>query len=288
MVREDALVKEFVASYIAEMGGVFEEIAPGVFRAELSREASAELEGTTWGLWHSPDDRAHATYYFTFDADRVDAVADTELVVPGSHRLEQMIASVRRLTRGFQAWLPAYECVERMAWQPRYVYYRPFFLFLMKLQTNGGHTPIPGLSVAVDRVDQVALRHLADALPGLPLMDGAPPQSDAAPKEEPLLSLDLAFGLAFDELLTQLEQASSEWADAQRFALESEKYRLMEFFAARERDGDDVSEERNRRLEELEEMMPRVRVEVQSIGDLSLPVTYDENGGVRHLAFELF
>ncbi len=286
MVRERVEIQAFVTSYLARIGGALDECAPGVFRVELPREAAAELEGSSWGWWNS--ERAHATYYFTFDPERVDEAANVELIAAGSHRLEQIVASVRRLTRSFKVWLPAYECVERMARPPRYVFYRPFYVFLLSVHTNGSPPPLSNLHIAVDRVDRVALRQLAEALPGLPLLDGSPPQSEAAPFEAPELGLDGAFGLAFDELMMHLEHAGSQWADAARWELEQERARLEEFYTIREREGDDVSAERNQRLLELTEMMPRVQVHVRSVGELTLPVTYDEAGRAQHLTFELF
>lgn len=286
--RDRALVQEFVLGYFTQVGAAIEEVSPGVYRVEVAREVAAELDGTPWFPWYGQDGgAAHVTYYFTFDPDTAQLHPDVEHVTIGSQRVEQLIHSVKRNARTASLWLPAFECVRRLKSPPRAVVYRPFFVFHLGLRAQGAGEPRQSFAVAVDRVDQLPLRQLATLLPRLPLRAGRPPAA-AGPLEPARISLEVAFALAFEELLTQLEADDLSWAQQASRALADERARLIQFFAERAAEGDDVAEERERRLAELKARMPRVRVKVESVADVYLPVACEPGGGsARHLAFAL-
>ena len=285
--REQALVRAFVTSYLSCAGAAAEEVSPGILRAEVPARVAAELEGSAWLGWLSPQDApAHVTYYFTFDPSVAARQADVELIAPGSWRLERMAHSVRRTARAFGMWLP----VPRDArYDPagRGLRYRPFYLFLLSLRTPGGAAPYGPVSVAVDRVDQLALRQLAEMLPRLPLRPGRPDDGGETALEPPRTGFERAFELAFEEVLRLLEAGDAAWAGERRSELAREKERLERFYAERAAEGEDVTAERDRRLAELDRLAPRVFVGIEAVADLYLPVAQEEDGTVRHLAFAM-
>lgn len=289
MANEAVRLKALLHGYVEGIGGQIEDVSPGIVRVELPQDAAAEFEGGPWALWRNPtaNESTHISYYFTFDPLIASERSDVEWIAPGSHRFEQIAASIRRLTGAFRAWLPASRCIDRMRWHPQKIAYRPFLLFLFRINLRGKGKEVRPFPVAVDRVDQLALTHLARVLPGMPLRRGRP-QDEGIPLEPAIASFDVAFATAFDELLSHLENETHNWADEARKAVEAERERLEQFYMERDGEDDRIDVERRQRLGELDALLPRARVDVVSVGDVSLPVAYDDRGGLHHLAFHLF
>lgn len=275
-------VRSFMLRYLELLGATVEEVEPDLFRVELDREKAAELEGDSMPAWmwtSGPTQPAQITYYFTFAPAIAERRPEAELVGLGSHRLQQAVESVRRLARATRAHLP-------MDGLPvTGVRYRPFYLLCLRIDHHGATEPSRLFHVAVDRVDGLPLRQLAELFLRLPLCAGAP-AGTGVPVDEPQTDLTGAFLIAYQELLETLQRSDSTWATDALEALERERARLLRYFETCERDGLDVREERVHRLEEIETMRPRVCVRLQAACEAYLPVRI-EGGSVEHLALQL-
>lgn len=277
-------VAEFVLTYFDLLGASIEEAAPGLYRVELARELAAELEGDAMPAWmwsSSPHLPAHVTYYFTFSPEVAEKHPDAELISPGSHRLQQVIRSVREIGRATRAHLPIAPFIESGVCAPHELCYRPFHLFCLRLDFHGGASFSGLFPVAVDLVDLLPLRQLAELIPRLDLEPGSPPEA-GIPVETPRAGLKASFAVAYREVLESLERSDPSWAQHSLQAIERERERLLTYFAAAEQDGVDVREQRALRLDELERMHPRVFVEPRGVCETYLPVRV-RGGSVQHL-----
>lgn len=278
-------IRSLVLEYLSLLGASVSEVEPDLFRVELDRERAAELEGDSLPAWMwtgGPDRPAQITYYFTFTPETAEKHAEAELIGPNSHRLQQVVESIRRIARAARAYVPLHAGgftdeqipAALRAGRPHRegsVRYRPFFFLCLRLDPHGSAEPSRLFHVAVDRVDRLPLRQLAEVLPRLPLAGGTP-HDLGLPVEEPASDLDEAFRIAYDELLETLRREDAPWAQEALSAVEQERERLLGYFAACERDGLDVSEERGLRLAELERMRPRLFVRLQGVCEAYLPV----------------
>lgn len=281
-------VAQFVLAYFELLGAVIEPVEPGLYRIELDRELAAELEGETMPAWmwaSGPRQPAHITYYFTFTPEVAEAHPDAELISPGSHRLQQVIHSVRGIGRATRAHLLADPLLQRGSYVPSELRYRPFHLFCLRIDFHGGSQEGRLFCVAVDLVELLPLRQLAELIPRLPLRPGIPPGADI-PIEAPRADLATSFAVAYREILESLERADPSWAEHALQAVERERERLLAYFADCERDGLNVQDERRRRLEELDRMRPRALVQLRGVCEAYLPVCVGE-GSVEHLALAL-
>lgn len=273
MVRRSIeATREIVLAYLDLIGANVEETAPGVIRAELTREEAVELDGGANLFWlHPADARQKQVYYFTFSPEAAERDEEVELVSLGSHRAQQVMQAIRKRAQATRMWLPA----------PGARAYRPFFFLLIRLDFEGSRGFRRIVRIAVDRVDEIPLRQLAEMAPRLPFRPGTP----QGPVEPPVIGLADAFHLAYEEILTELHAADPAWAEEALAAVEAERKRLAAFYDERLQGGDDVSDERACRLAELDAMRPRVTVRLQGAAEAFLPI--DRRGGeVRHLAFD--
>lgn len=273
-------VRRFTLAYVELLGGSIEEVAPDLFRIELTPEQAAQLDpGAPVWLWNSHGTaRSQITYYFTFTPSVAERFAEAELVSAGCHRLHQVIEGVRQRGQGARLWLPP----PRRAHAFGEILFRPFLYFLLKLEYRSPGGGVRLFPVAVDRVEHLPLRQLGALLPTLPLFAGRP----GAPFriEESSLPLRAAFELAFDEAVASLESEDPAWARGTADAVAQERTRLVRYYAQKEREGEEVEPERSHRLQELEALAPKVLVRPQLVAEVYLPVAF-EQGRVRHLAF---
>lgn len=282
-------VRRLVLTYFELIGADIEEVGNDLFRVEMARDQAAELEGGLWGPASPWTDQAQVTYYFTFTPEVAEGHGDAELVGLGSHRLQQVIQSIRRIAGATRVWLPAYALGGRLllgAAGGEGISYRPFFLFTLRLDYENTAKPSDILRVAVDRVDQIALTQLAEIVAELPLESGFPATDDGALVEEATADFDRSFAIAFEGALQALEGADHSWAIRAQSIVEQERARLAAYYAERERDGEQVEQEKNRRLSELEASRPKVLVRTQGVSELFLPVAR-LNGTARYLAFDM-
>lgn len=320
-------VQSFVLRYFRLLGARIEEVQPGLFRIEIDRGLAGELERDTMPAWmwvSGPNPPAHVTYYFAFSPEVAERHTDAELVSPGSHRLQQVIESVRDIAKGTRAHLPLPWHAARHA-PGAEIRYRPFYVFCLRAEFHGARPFSRLFCVAVDLVDLLPLRQLGELFPRLHLAPGRPDEADVpstalispapsvrngevslgprepggpraaliaaarsirpggVPVETARADLETAFAIAYRELLDALATADARWAEETLASVEQERRRLTAYFADCERDGLDVSEEREHRLAELEQMSPRVFVRLQGVCEAYLPVRYAE-GSVEHLA----
>ena len=279
-------VRRLVLAYFERLGARIEDLENDLFRVEMSPAQAAELEGG-WtpvpGPW-TPGAPAQATYYFTFSPGTAEAHAEAELLAPGSRRLDQVIASIRRIGGATRVWLPA-PAGSRGASPFARLYYRPFYLFTLGIEFTNVPKAAEVARAAVDAVDQIALAHGAELIAGLPLESGYPDGRDGIPVEAAGIDAASAFPLAYESVLQRLEAQDSSWALSAGAAIDRERDRLLAFLAAREKAGDDVAAERERRLAELEKSRPGAIVRVRGVAEVFLPVLR-EGESVHHLAFE--
>jgi|GEM_PF-1814396 len=281
------VIKAFVLDYLSLLEASVEEVEPDLFRVELDREKAAELETGSMPAWMwttGPDGPAQITYYFTFSPKVAERHPEAELVGPNSYRLQQVIESVRRIANATSAHLPL-DPSSQIPGAPS-VHYRPFYFLCLRVDHLSGWTGMNELfQVAVDRVDRLPLRQLAELFPRLPLVAGRP-KGREIPVEEPACDLAGAFLIAYGELLETLQRADASWAKEALKALADERDRLAGYYEACRREGQDVEEERRHRLDELEKMRPRTLVRLQGACEAYLPVRLSA-GSVEHLALHL-
>ena len=137
--------------------------------------------------------------------------------------------------------------------------------------------------MAVDRVDLLPLRQLAELFPRLTSGPAAPPEHGDPRRASPRPDLQARFAIAYRELLESLERTDPRLGAGGSRAPERERERLLATSPIVSGTALDVSEERERRLAELEQMRPRVFVRLQGVCEAYLPVRYLE-GSVEHLA----
>ena len=275
--------RRLVLAYFERIGAAVWDLGGDVYRVELTPEQSGELEGGWTPPW-SPGRPAQVTHYFTFTPEVADAHGEVELIGFGSHRLMQVIESIRRIGSATRLWLPAARDGRAgLALGKRALAYRPFYLFTLRLESTHPSKPCEARRIAVDRVDQIALQQLAAILPDLPLESGYPP--DDSPVERPAADFARSFHIAFQSLLEALEAEDPSWALDVHRSVDREQERLKEYFSERARAGEEIEDERARRMKELDEARPKLLVRVQGVSELYLPVAR-EGGVIRHLAFE--
>lgn len=313
MTARPEAVQSFVIRYFQLLGAAVQEVDDGLFRIELDRRLAAELEGDTMPPWmwmSGPAQPTQITYYFTFFPDVAERHPEAELVSPGSHRLQQVIESVRQIAEGTRAHLPFLDShfspkdreAAGLGELEEATGYRPFYIFCLRVEFHGVRPLSRLFCVAVDLVDLIPLRQLGELFSRLRLLPDAPrplgpsdPRVSTSPRsrpgvrtpspriEAPRADLDTAFRIAYQEVLETLGATDPSWAEETWALIQEERRRLSTYFTDCEHEGIDVVEEQERRLAELDRMRPRVFVRLQGVCEAYLPVRYVD-GRVEYLA----
>ena len=261
-------------------------------------------------MWMSgPAQPTQITYYFTFFPEVAERHPEAELVSPGSHRLQQVIKSVRQIAEGTHAHLPFLDShfspkdreAAGLGELEEATGYRPFYIFCLRVEFHGVRPLSRLFCVAVDLVDLIPLRQLGElfhasvcfrtllglldpAIPGSRLLRSRPGVRTPSPRiEAPRADLDTAFRIAYQEVLETLGATDPSWAEETWALIQEERRRLSTYFTDCEHEGIDVVEEQERRLAELDRMRPRVFVRLQGVCEAYLPVRYVD-GRVEYLA----
>ena len=207
-------VKGFVMHYFQSLGARIEEVEGDLYRIELDRQLAAELEGDAMPAWmwlSGPNQPAQITYYFTFTPAVAERFSEAELISPGSHRLQQVVESVRKIGRATRAHLPVDPALARGALVPQEICYRPFHVFCVRIEFHAARHASRLFCVAVDRVDMLPLSQLGELFPRLNLASGVPGDGEI-PIEQAKAGIEASFGIAYRELLESLERTDPGWA----------------------------------------------------------------------------
>lgn len=283
-------IRRLVLDYFHLLGAGIEDCGDDLYRVELNQEQVSELEGRPHLVpWNPQNGTSLTTYYFTF-TPREDLPPEVECITLGSQRLYQIITSVRRQAEVSHIWVPIHGDRDRGTPDGRAplsqapgatgqltladMTYRPFCLFLFRLDPFPGPGPTSIVRIGVDMVDGIALRKLAELVLHMDVCSGFPDDPDV-PIEEMRIDLDEAFKAAYSELISGLSSRDLiTWAHRQQETVQRETDRLQAYFREHKAQDDALSPDEQKRIDELKALSPKVVARVQNMTLAHLPVSH--------------
>lgn len=236
-----------------------------LLRVELTADQLAELEGRTtprWGILSYPEENVNSVIYLAFHP--ADAAADerAELIAPGSHRLEQMIASAHRQGKVTRATL-----ILPGETQPAPVEHHPCLLVHFRVILEGRDRQEQLYAVGVDLTNGAARPELAGYIENGLICEQPPTHALPA-------AIELADGveLARQQVLRSLRRQDDGWARESLLALAAERRALLQYYA-QEKHADGEIDAQALRLGEIERRChPRALARPVLLGLIYAPV----------------
>ncbi len=234
-------IRSFVLGYLHALGAQLNEEGP-LLRVELTPEQLAEVEGRSgprWGIYGLAEESTNSVIYLAFHPGDARADPRAELIAPGSHRLEQMIASAMR-----QGRLSRFTMLPAGQRAPGAELYHTCLLVHMRVTLEGRYPQeqliAAGIDLTAGRLRQELLRQAETAL-----------FSDMVPEQVAKRALSVAAGLelAVRYTATTLGQQDDGWAREALLALAAERRILQQYYV---QDGSADRVEQALRLAELE------------------------------------
>jgi hypothetical protein len=216
-------LKQFVISYFTLLNAAITE-QDNLLRVELLPDQLAELEGRSWppsNLWLNLPEEGITVLYLTCDAEGVTRHEQVELVAPGSHRLEQMIASVRRHGKlAFLRLAPSSAVSDEN--QP----HRPYMLFVVRIALEGQRKHEQLYAVCIDMVSGCSCPQLTQLIKQNHLLDKTAPK--VLPRQ---VDFPTAWHTACLEVQRHLQRQDDGWARESLLALAQERRLVDQFYS---------------------------------------------------------
>lgn len=242
LTRQARALYRFTVDYLTALGAALSMEEGGLLRVELSPDHMAELEGRTgsrMGFFGLAEEES-VVLYLAFSPSACEMHPNAELVAPGNHRLEQMLASARRRGRVARFTLLAPDATFHES-----QLYEPYILFHFRVSLEGKGNRQQLMAVCVNLVDGSLNPDIATAAKTGLLLNAVPVRV-----QERRLGFLTAWEIACEYVIDSLRHQDDGWARESLLALAQEK-RILERFYSESEDHDRIN--RERRLAELEQ-----------------------------------
>lgn len=235
MVALNQELRNFTVRFFETLGATL-SLESKILRVELTPDQLAQLEGRTGPrpFWEAGRDEL-TVLYLAFDPESAETDYRAELISPGSHRLEQMLATTHRLgSLARFTLLPGKD--EQQPTGP----YRAHLLFDFRVAHEGQWKHEQLMEVCVDMTDACVRADLPDLLGYQALCDEIP-----ANTESPAIDVAEAWHIACEHVAQALSRQDDGWARESLLAMAQERCVLERFFPDEEGVPDDAQHQQH-------------------------------------------